>query len=63
LALGTLTGSFYWIPNSALGAVVWIAILNLIDPLEFWRAWKLSKKDFFVMLVNFVFTFLFSSEV
>jgi MFS superfamily sulfate permease-like transporter len=63
LALGTLTGTFYWIPNAALGGVVWIAILNLLDPLEFWKAWMFSKKDFFVMFATFMFTFLCSSEI
>ncbi|KAJ1438588.1 hypothetical protein B484DRAFT_392204 [Ochromonadaceae sp. CCMP2298] len=38
-------------------------MLNLIDPMEFWHAWKLSKKDFSVMVVSFVMTLLFDTEI
>ena len=63
LALGTLTDSFYYIPSAALAAVVMVAMLNLLDPEEFWHAWKLSKKDFFVMLITFVLTLTFDTEI
>jgi sulfate permease, SulP family len=63
LALGTLTSTFYYIPTAALAAIVMVAVLNLIDPSEFWHAWKLSKKDFWVMLVTFVLTLVFDTEI
>mmetsp|Transcript_1564 Transcript_1564/g.3670 ORF Transcript_1564/g.3670 Transcript_1564/m.3670 type:complete len:735 (+) Transcript_1564:211-2415(+) len=63
LALGTLTKAFYFIPSAALAAVVMVAMLNLIDPMEFWHAWKLSKKDFLVMTVTFIMTLLFDTEI
>jgi len=63
LALGTLTSAFYFIPNAALAAVVMVAMLNLIEPIEFWNAWKLSKRDFLVMSVSFIMTLLFDTEI
>lgn len=63
VALGTLTKAFYFIPQAALAAVVMVAICGLIDFHEFWVAWKLSKKDFFVMFATFIFTFVFETQV
>jgi sulfate transporter 4 len=63
LALGTLTELFYWIPNAALSAVVFAAILNMLDPFEFYHAWRVSKRDCLVMVVTWLLTFLFSSEI
>jgi MFS superfamily sulfate permease-like transporter len=63
VALGTLTDAFYFIPQAALSAVVMVAVAGLIDFHEFWVAWKLSKKDFFVMFTTLVFTFVFDTEI
>jgi high affinity sulfate transporter 1 len=63
VALGTLTKTFYFIPQAALSAVVMVAIAGLIDFHEFWVAWKLSKKDFFVMIMTFIFTFVYDTEI
>lgn len=38
-------------------------MLNLLDLMEFWYAWKLSKKDFFAMLATFVITLVFDTEI
>lgn len=63
VALATLTEAFYFIPQAALAAVVMVAIAGLIDFHEFWVAWKLSKKDFFVMIATFTFTFVFETQI
>ena len=63
LALSWLTSTFYYIPSAALAAVIWMAITDLISPLDFWEAWKHSKKDFFVMLVTFVITLVFDTQL
>ena len=63
VALGTLTDAFYYIPQAALAAIVMVAVASLIDFHEFWVAWKLSKKDFFVMFATFIFTFVFDTEI
>ncbi|KAJ1433301.1 sulfate transporter family-domain-containing protein [Ochromonadaceae sp. CCMP2298] len=63
VAVGALTKAFFFIPQAALAAVVMIAMLNLIDPMEFWHAWKLSKKDFFVMTLTFLVTLIFDTKV
>lgn len=62
LALGVLTQSFYYIPNAALGAVVWVALYNLISFQDFYDSWKYSKKDFFVLTVSFIFTLVLDTS-
>lgn len=57
IALGTLASAFYYIPSSALSAVIWVAVINIISVSDFWEAWKHSKKDFCVMVVTFLCTF------
>jgi MFS superfamily sulfate permease-like transporter len=63
LALLTLTNAFYWIPSAALGAIVMIAIISLIDISKFWYAWKTSKKDFFEMIGVCVVTIVFRIDI
>jgi len=63
VAVGALTKAFFFIPQAALAAVVMIAMLNLIDPMEFWHAWKLSKKDCLVMTLTFIMTLLFDTVI
>jgi len=60
--LGALTSAFHFIPLAALSAVIWLALLNLIDVTEFWKAWKHSKKDFWAMLATFVITLVYDTE-
>ena len=63
IAVGTLTKAFYFIPQAALSAIVMVAVAGLIDFHEFWIAWKVSKKDFFVMFATFIFTFIYDTEI
>jgi anti-anti-sigma regulatory factor len=63
LTLGALTQYFYYIPSSALAAIVWVAIYNLLSFQDFYDAWKFSKKDLFVMTTAFVFTFVLDTSI
>eukprot|EP01041_Mallomonas_annulata_P006682 gene6682-13537_t len=62
LSLAAFTTKFYYIPNAALAAIIWVAITALISPLDFWEAWKHSKRDFFVLLTTFSITFILNTE-
>lgn len=52
ITLRFLTDTFFYIPNAALSAVIWVAIYNLVSVSEFYEAWKHNKKDFLIMLVT-----------
>jgi MFS superfamily sulfate permease-like transporter len=63
LALGVLTPYFYFIPPSALSAIIWVSIYNLLSFSDLWEAWKHHKIDFFVMLITLVMTFTFDTAI
>ena len=63
LSLGVLTPYFYYIPNAALAAIIWVSIFNLLSFGDMWEAWKHSKPDFLVMLVTLIFTFTFETSI
>jgi len=63
LALGVLTKYFFYIPNAALSAVIWVALFNLLSFHEMWDCWKYSKSDFVVVIITFVFTFVYDTSV
>jgi len=63
IALASLAKEFYYIPNPALSAIIWVALTPLISPPDLWQAWKHSKKDFLVMLITGVMTFAIDTEV
>jgi SulP family sulfate permease len=61
IALSFLTESFFYIPKAALAAIIMVAIGGLINITDFWEAWKHDKKDFLVMSITLVVTFVFES--
>eukprot|EP01041_Mallomonas_annulata_P005306 gene5306-10616_t len=63
ISLAALTTNFYYIPNAALAAIIWVAISSLISPPDFWEAWKHSKKDFFVLSITFILTLVLNTEL
>lgn len=63
LSLGTLTTSFYFIPNAALSGIIFTAVTNLISPSDFYEAWIHSKNDFFTMLITFIITLVFDTSL
>jgi MFS superfamily sulfate permease-like transporter len=62
-ALGTLTPTFFFIPNAALAAIIWVAIWPLINFVDIWNAWRYSKKDFFLIILTFGLEFVFNTEI
>lgn len=64
IALSTLTSTFQYIPNAALAAIIWVAIIPLVHEVTYaWPMWKHSKQDFFVIAVTFVITFAIDTAV
>lgn len=62
LTLAFLTESFYYIPSSALSAVIMASISSLIDIRDYWNAWKYNKKDCFLMVWTTAITFIFDTK-
>ena len=63
IALAALTKKFYYIPSAGLTAIIWVAITDLISPLDLWDAFKHSKKDAFILLTTWVVTFVWDTAV
>jgi sulfate permease, SulP family len=57
------TGSFRYIPISALAAIVIVAVLPFIKIGEARRLWTVQRTDFWVMLLAFVGTLILGLEV
>ena len=53
LTLLFLTPLFYFLPQAVLASIVMVAVMNLIAISEFKRLWKISKKDFWMLLIIF----------
>lgn len=51
-----LTPAFYHLPIPALAAIIIFSVRNLFDPAEMQRLWKLAPKEFFTLLITFIFT-------
>jgi len=56
LTLLLLTPLFYYLPQAVLASVIMVAVMNLISFSEFKRLWRISRKDFWMMLITFVVT-------
>lgn len=64
LALYALTPAFYYIPNSALNAVIIHAVADLVSPPSYIKQlWSINFWDFAVFVVGFIFNFFFSVEI
>lgn len=63
LSIRFFTETFFYIPNAALSAIIWVALFGIVKFSDYWYAWKHSKKDFFTMIVTSVFVFVFNTEV
>jgi len=63
VAIGAVAEKFYYIPQAGLSALVFIAAYGLINISDFWIAWKLKKKDFVIMMVTCLATFLLNSPI
>lgn len=56
LALSFLTPAFYFLPKTALAAIIMVAVFGLIDLAEPLRLWRVHKIDFGLLVVTFVAT-------
>jgi SulP family sulfate permease len=51
-----LTPAFYYLPIPVLAAIIIFSVRNLFDFAEMRRLWKLAPKEFFTLLITFIFT-------
>ena len=63
IALGSLTGSFFYIPQAALSGIIFVAVTNIIAPSEFVEAWIHNRNDFLTMLITFIITLVFDTAL
>lgn len=56
LALLFLTPALYFVPRAVLAAVVFVAVVNLVQPSAFVRLWKISRAEAIIALVTGVVT-------
>jgi SulP family sulfate permease len=59
----SLTSSFYYLPKSVLGSIVFVAVSSLFDWHAFVVSWKVDTKDFMVMLLTFLCTICLGTEI
>eukprot|EP01040_Poterioochromonas_malhamensis_P003310 gene3310-3532_t len=57
IALLSLTSFFYYIPMTVLAAVIEVSIISMIDFDSMIKAYKKDRRDCFVMVITFLFTF------
>ncbi|KAJ3568520.1 hypothetical protein NP233_g5664 [Leucocoprinus birnbaumii] len=63
VALYGLTSAFYWIPNSALCAIIIHAIAGLVaSPDQVFRYWRISPLEFFIWVATVVATIFVSIQ-
>lgn len=63
IVIGSVADRLYYIPKAALSAFIFIAAYGLIHFSDFWDSFKLKKKDFFIMMVTFLATFVLNSPL
>lgn len=51
-----LTPAFYYLPKPVLAAIIVFSVRNLFDLREMKRLWSLAPKEFFTLLLTFLFT-------
>ncbi|RFC54250.1 SulP family inorganic anion transporter [Brumimicrobium aurantiacum] len=58
LTLIFLTPYFYYLPKAALAAIIIVAIIGLMDFNYYQRLWQIDKRDFLMLAVTTLVTFL-----
>lgn len=58
-----LTPLLYHLPQATLGAVIIMAVINLVKFKPIWHAWQVEKHDGIVAVVTFVLTLLFAPHL
>jgi SulP family sulfate permease len=57
-----LTPLFYYLPNAVLGAIILVAVANLIDIAAFKHIWAYNKGDVAALIVTFIAVLLLGIE-
>eukprot|EP01033_Poteriospumella_lacustris_P008711 gene8711-6263_t len=57
IALFLFTSFFYYIPMTVLAAIIEVSIINMVDFQSMRDAYKIDKRDCFVMVITFLVTF------
>jgi SulP family sulfate permease len=63
LFLVFLAGSIYCLPKAALGAIIIVAVVNLLDFKRLFGYWKISRPEGFTALFTFAATLLFAPQL
>ena len=64
LSIYKLTGAFYWIPSATLAAIIFVAVWQIIIPIQvFWHYWKTSFADFIGSMIAFWVTLFVDVEI
>lgn len=63
LFLMFLAGSIYYLPKAALGSIIIVAVVNLLDFKRLFSYWKISKVEGFTALFTFTATLLFAPQL
>jgi len=58
-----LTPLLYHLPQATLGAVIIMAVVNLVKFKPIWHAWQVEKHDGIVAMVTFLLTLLFAPHL
>lgn len=62
LALGFLTGTFYFIPKTVLAAVIIAAMVSMIEIHEVFEIYRTKRSDILPFMATFIFSLLFGLE-
>lgn len=62
LALGLLTGTFFFIPKTVLAAVILAAMISMIEIHEVVEIYRTKRSDIIPFLATFIFSLLFGLE-
>jgi len=63
LFLMFLAGTLYYLPTAALGAIIIVAVANLLDFKRLFSYWKVSRIEGFTALFTFAATLLFAPQL
>jgi len=63
LFLMFLAGTLYYLPKAALGAIIIVAVVNLLDFKRLFGYWKVSRLEGFTALFTFVATLVFAPQL
>ncbi len=63
LFLMLMAGTLYYLPKAALGAIIIVAVLNLLNFRQLFSYWKISRTEGFAALFTFAATIFFAPQL